>query len=179
MHAWHSKPLGNSCYTSTPNTCHLMKSNQHHILVAYAYMTFWTFGELMLYMHSKYTTLHRMQIHSSRISLYICFSSHTRKYMYTNTSSIKSFSKTCHTSSGYACFCSIFLVSLPTSLQPQDLFMMLELQLTGLTLALPTRLEPQDLMFSVHDFVMLVLQHYMCSVFMLSHTQIISSHAFS
>jgi hypothetical protein len=116
MHTWHSEPLGNSCYTCTPNICPLIKSNQRHISVAHACMTFWTFGELMLYMHSKYTTLHRMQMHSSRISLYICFSSHTKKHIHTNTSSMKSFSKTCHTSSCYVCSFSFFLVSLPARL---------------------------------------------------------------
>jgi hypothetical protein len=124
MHRWHSKPLGNSCNTCTPNTCHLMKSTQCHYLDTLAYMTFRTFGKLMLYMHSKYMPSHRMQVLSSRISLYICFPSHIRKHMHTNTSSIKKFSKSCHTSPWYACSCSIFLDSLPIMLQPQDLFLM-------------------------------------------------------
>jgi len=34
------------------------------------------------------------------------------------------------------------------------------------------------LTFSIHEFAMLVLQHYMCYVFMLTLTPIISSHAF-
>jgi hypothetical protein len=74
---------------------------------------------------------------SSRVSLYIC-SRPIPKHMHTNTSSMKSFSKTCHTSSCYACSYSTFLVSLLARLQPQDLFLMpWDYILTGLRFALP------------------------------------------
>jgi hypothetical protein len=60
----------------------------------------------MLYMHSKYMTFHRMQ--SSQLSLYICFRP-MPKHMHTNTSSMKSFSKTCNTSSCYVFSYSVFM----------------------------------------------------------------------
>jgi hypothetical protein len=61
-----------------------------------------------------------------------------KKHVHTNTSSMKPFSKTCHTSSFCVCSCFVFFVSMPTRLQPQDLFLIpWDCILTSLTLALP------------------------------------------
>jgi hypothetical protein len=58
--------------------------------------------------------------------------------MHTNTSSMKSFSKTYYTSSCYACSYFVFLVSLSARLQLQDLFLMpWDWILTSLILVLP------------------------------------------
>jgi hypothetical protein len=61
IHTWCSEPLGSSYITSTPSTCHFMKSTQRHYSVAHTYMTFRTFGEFMYYIHSKYMSSHKMQ----------------------------------------------------------------------------------------------------------------------
>jgi len=38
MHTWHSEPLGNSCYTCTPNTCHLIECKCKLVEYHYAYV---------------------------------------------------------------------------------------------------------------------------------------------
>jgi len=79
LHTWHSNPLGNSCYTCTPNIWHIIECK-----------------------------CNLAEFHA----------------MYTNTSSMKFLSKTCHTSSCYVWSCSVLLVSLLARLQPNDLFLM-------------------------------------------------------
>lgn len=38
MHTWHFEPLGNSCYTCTPNTCHLMECKCKLVEYHYTYV---------------------------------------------------------------------------------------------------------------------------------------------
>jgi hypothetical protein len=59
-----------------------MKSTQCHYFVAHANMAFRTFGELMLYMLSKCIPSHRMQMQTSRISLYMCFLMSAKYYIF-------------------------------------------------------------------------------------------------
>jgi hypothetical protein len=118
---------------------------------------------------------------TSRISLYICFPSHTRKPMHTNTCSTKSISKSSHTSQCYAlCFVFLFLCFQGYNIRSYNsldlLFLRPGAQTLWNLLFPPMRLQ-RLCSFSVHEFIILVLQHYLCSLFMLSHMQIITSHA--
>jgi hypothetical protein len=118
---------------------------------------------------------------TSRISLYICFSSHTRKYMHTNRSSIRSFSKSCYTSLSYACssFVSIALGFLPggltLALMPRG---SLPSGFTHACSVVPGLYTRWSFVSSLLSMYLLVLSCHINIVSMLSHIQITSSHAF-
>jgi len=128
----YSKPLGNTSLRALPILNH-RENIRCSFSVTHAYIRFRTFGELILYMHSKYITSKQVQStsylghtwHSEPLgnSCYTCtpnpqhfieckcnlaehhytyvFVPYQKHMLLSHTSSMKSFSKTCHTSSCY------------------------------------------------------------------------------
>jgi len=137
-----------------------MKSTQCHYSVTYAYMTFQTFREFMYYIHYKYMPSHRQcklveyqYTYAFRpilenICILIClawnpFSNHATNHHAMYALVLISCFFACKASTrGFVFYARSynFLDFHMLCLQAQDLF-------------------------SIHDFVMLVLQHYLCSCY--------------
>jgi hypothetical protein len=169
VHIYIQKPYINKIHTSLPihsmlyfgHTCiqnapylwgmHVSQALQTYAIswsllnvITRSRMHIWHSGPLEIHV------IHTLQIHAisynaiqtSRISLYICSPSHTRKHRHTNTSSTFNHVQSTHTSQCYACSLFRFLFLCLQGYNPRTCFWCQELQLSGLTLVPPKRLQP-------------------------------------